>query len=323
MNPVMKCRNGSYATGLLGVAILAGAQALMYFRVEPFFSWFYSFAWWSYILIADSVVHCLQGRSLIRNRPREFWMLVPWSVTCWLIFELFNLALKNWQYVNVPPEVWLRWPGYALAYSTVLPGIFETFELLNALGLFRKIRPGRLPRGSGWRKPCFVLGLLSTILVVVWPRYCFPLVWAGPTLILEPIVHGLKGDSLVRRWQQEGIRPILNLLCAGAVCGLLWEFWNFWAGAKWKYTVPFVDYWKVFEMPVLGYLGFLPFALECFVMVAAIKLFYTGTPKASREPGRSNVRRVLSASVAALATVLFWVFSFYQIDTHTVVSFGS
>jgi hypothetical protein len=24
--------------------------------------------------------------------------------------------------------------------------------------------------------------------------------------------------------------------------------------------------WKIFEMPIPGYLGFLPFALECYVM---------------------------------------------------------
>ena len=30
------------------------------------------------------------------------------------------------------------------------------------------------------------------------------------------------------------------------------------------YQIPFVDFWRIFEMPVLGYLGYLPFALELF-----------------------------------------------------------
>jgi hypothetical protein len=50
------------------------------------------------------------------------------------------------------------------------------------------------------------------------------------------------------------------------VCGWLWEFWNNWAAAKWHYVFPIGQGWKIFEMPAPGYLGFLPFALECFVM---------------------------------------------------------
>jgi hypothetical protein len=56
------------------------------------------------------------------------------------------------------------------------------------------------------------------------------------------------------------------LLVAGAACGVLWEFWNYWATTRWTYTVPYVGHLKVFEMPVLGYLGFPPFALECYAM---------------------------------------------------------
>jgi hypothetical protein len=29
----------------------------------------------------------------------------------------------------------------------------------------------------------------------------------------------------------------------------MWEAWNFYAGAKWVYTIPFVDWLKIFEMP--------------------------------------------------------------------------
>jgi len=31
-------------------------------------------------------------------------------------------------------------------------------------------------------------------------------------------------------------------------------------------AVPYLGHVKVFEMPVLGYLGFPPFALECYAM---------------------------------------------------------
>jgi hypothetical protein len=36
--------------------------------------------------------------------------------------------------------------------------------------------------------------------------------------------------------------------------------------AKWEYTLPFVHRFRIFEMPVLGYAGYLPFGLECAVI---------------------------------------------------------
>ena len=48
------------------------------------------------------------------------------------------------------------------------------------------------------------------------------------------------------------------------VCGWFWEMWNYWAFPKWHYTVPFLEYAHVFEMPLLGYGGYLPFGLEVY-----------------------------------------------------------
>jgi hypothetical protein len=59
---------------------------------------------------------------------------------------------------------------------------------------------------------------------------------------------------------------VVALLAAGAVCGALWEFWNYRALTRWTYTVPYLGDVKLFEMPVLGYLGFPPFALECYAV---------------------------------------------------------
>jgi hypothetical protein len=56
------------------------------------------------------------------------------------------------------------------------------------------------------------------------------------------------------------------LLASGAICGVLWEFWNFWATTRWTYTLPYLGDAKLFEMPLVGYLGFPPFALECYAM---------------------------------------------------------
>ena len=58
--------------------------------------------------------------------------------------------------------------------------------------------------------------------------------------------------------------------CAGGLtCGFLWEFWNYWALAKWVYDLPFLGVmqkYQYFEMPLPGLLGFIPFGIECWVM---------------------------------------------------------
>ena len=61
-------------------------------------------------------------------------------------------------------------------------------------------------------------------------------------------------------------RSSTRLLLSGLICGILWEFWNFWAGAKWVYSIPYLNGFRVFEMPLAGFLGFPPFALICYLM---------------------------------------------------------
>jgi len=93
-----------------------------------------------------------------------------------------------------------------------------------------------------------------------------PLVWIGWALLLEPLNYWRGRPSWLADLAGGDASRVLSLLGSGLVCGFLWEFWNYWALTKWTYTVPYPPAVKLFEMPVLGYLGFLPFALECFAM---------------------------------------------------------
>ena len=53
---------------------------------------------------------------------------------------------------------------------------------------------------------------------------------------------------------------------AALICGFFWEMWNFFSLARWNYAVPFVHRFQIFEMPLLGYAGYLPFGAECAVI---------------------------------------------------------
>ena len=111
-----------------------------------------------------------------------------------------------------------------------------------------------------------IAGLAMLALPLVLPQYAFALIWAGFLFLLEPIAYRAGARSLLADWEGGSLRQLWLLLMAGLVCGLLWETWNYWSGAKWFYTVPFAGDVKLFEMPLLGYLGFPVFAVECWVM---------------------------------------------------------
>ncbi|MFP3867428.1 MAG: hypothetical protein ACLFUU_04585 [Desulfobacteraceae bacterium] len=300
----------SWTLGSVGAITLVVASWGLARGLEPFASWFYSFAWWSYILLIDWLIYRLQGRSLLVNRLPDFWALLPASITCWLIFEAFNLSLGNWHYQGLPFSWWLRWPGYLVAYATVFPALFETAAALEALGLFRQVQGPPRPLGQGWYTPFVLIGAFCLVWPLILPRYGFPLIWLAFIFLLEPFCHLGGGKSLVALWARGERREILLLLGAGLICGVLWELWNYWSISKWVYTIPFFNWGRVFEMPILGYLGFPPFAVECAVMYNFIQLLRTRVFKTRQ------ARWLWRVSQGG-----FWLIMLWAIDNWTVISF--
>ena len=189
----------------------------------------------------------------------------------------------------------------------MLPGLDVTERLLRSAGLFSSVRttPPADPRRL--YLPLTGLGLACLILPMAWPQLFFALIWAGFIFLPEPWLHSHGADSLLADLERGEPGRILRVLTAGAVCGGLWEFWNFWATAKWHYTVPLVGDLKLFEMPVLGYIGFPPFALECMVMIGAIRLLHQ--TRLANRPGPTLLLFLL--------TVLFCLAAYLGIDAIT------
>jgi hypothetical protein len=309
--------------GIFGIILLLLSEIFFFKKVDPFYSWFYSFAWWSYILVVDAVIYRLKGNSLILNRTKEFFLMIPWSIFIWLIFEAANLSLKNWYYINLPHSAVERWLGYAIAYGTVLPGLFETTELLESLGLFKKSKIKKTQISEGGHSVLVLLGALCFVSSLLIPEYFFPLIWIGFTFLLEPFNYRFGGKSLLRDLEEGNPRKIYVLLVAGVICGFLWEFWNFWALSKWIYTVPFFDKGKGFEMPFLGFLGFPPFAVQAYVMYNFISLFRSGR-RWEESTYRLNVEkktRPLTMILTAILIASFSVLIFMAIDSSTVDSY--
>lgn len=278
---------------------------------EPFYSWFYMFAWWPYIIGAEAWLWP-RGKSLLFSKPGRFFTLIPLSAFIWLVFEAFNFRLDNWHYQIIQKNLLMRWPGYFFAFGTVLPGLWATKNVVGEVWP-RQIRFTVLKADVVRYLPAvFFAGLLFLVLPVVWPRYFFPLVWGGFVLLLEPFLY-LDGRACFLKDLEAGdITGVVKWLAAGLVCGVIWESMNFWAGSKWIYTVPFVGGGKIFEMPVLGFFGFPPFALECVVMVRFFDMAQ-GRLDALPFATRRRVRRAVRISL-----ILFYLLVFSGIDRLTM-----
>jgi hypothetical protein len=309
--------------GIFGIILLLLSEFFLFKKVDPFYSLFYSFAWWSYILIIDAVIYRLKGNSLILSRTKEFFLMIPWSIFVWLIFEAANLSLKNWYYINLPRSMSERWLGYAMAYGTVLPGMFETTELLETLGLLKHSRIKKTVISKGGHSVLILLGALCLASSLLIPEYFFPLIWVGFTFFLEPFNYRFGGKSLLRNLGEGSPKTIFLLLIAGLICGFLWEFWNFWAYSKWIYTVPFFDRSKGFEMPFLGFLGFPPFAVQAYVMYNSISLFRSarGWEESTYRLNLEGRTRPLTMILTAILIGSFSVLIFRAIDSKTVDSY--
>ncbi len=246
--------------------------------------WATPVCWWGYIMAVAAWLRARQGASILSGGHDRVVMFSLFSVAFWCIFEAYNIVIPGWQYINLHVNQAVRLTGYACAFATILPGMFLTAELLQSYGVFinARTRPWR------WTPTrlniSMVLGVLFCLVPPFLPAdirgYCWAFVWVGFILWLEPINYRRGVQSLYRDWEYGDLSRTLQLALAGALCGLLWEFWNYWAFSKWIYIFPgpFLHI-RYFEMPVIGFLGFLPFAIEFFVMFHFVSGFFTREDK--------------------------------------------
>lgn len=264
------------AWGWIGLAMLFFFELSLAFRVAWVGTFFTPLCWTAYLLLIDAAVSKVKGSSRLSDSPREFFLLALASIPLWMIFEAYNLRMQNWTYVGLPTDVILRNIGYAWSFATIWPAVFETADFLRALGFFSQpVRPHQ-PFSRSDRTVMIVAGALFLTVPIIVPthigQYLFALVWIGFVLLLDSLNYAWGGHSLLRDWEKGDVSIFWNFMVAGIVCGVLWEFWNYWAAARWVYIFPILQGWKIFEMPLPGFFGFPAFAVECFVMYESVKV---------------------------------------------------
>ncbi len=224
--------------------------------------------WLGYCLTVDALVVSRKGHSMLTRSPRAYLAVFLVSAPAWWLFELLNWRAQNWYYDGREFFTNLQYFVLAtLSFSTVIPAVFGTAELVSTFNWLKRV--GRGPLVAPTRATLlgfFSMGWLMLGLLLLWPRYFFPFMWLSIYFILEPLNVWLKNRSLLNYTARGDWRPIWALWIGCLICGFFWEMWNFYSYPKWIYQVPFVDFLHIFEMPLLGYSGYLSFSLELFAL---------------------------------------------------------
>lgn len=247
--------------GLIGLAIVVIMEIIALLGVPHANIWVTPLGWYGYILFFDWLIFRRRKESLLMTYTKEFFMMFPISIGLWCIFELHNLFFHNWEYIGLPQNRFIAVFAFFISFATILPAIYETFEFLKMRNFFDfKIRPNSYSKIRLISE--MILGTILIFIATLLPSiYTGPLIWPGYLFLFVPLNYLLGGPSILKEREEGKISDYINLLIAGYICGIVWEFLNFWSGAKWVYHVPYFPNVRIFEMPIIGFFGFGPFAI--------------------------------------------------------------
>jgi len=267
-----------------------GAGVIFWLLAWTRFSWFeacqphtFTPLWLSYIVAANALAYRRTGACMMRDRPGFFLCLFPFSAIFWWFFEYLNRFVQNWHYIGFQfgPGAYIAYA--TLSFSTVLPAVLGTREWIAGSSLvqngFRDFVLVRIPWPRAVATAVLILSGAGLAGIGVWPNLLFPLLWVSPLLIIVS-VQVIRGEPGIMDELAAGDwRSVVASASAAVVCGWFWEMWNAYSLAKWTYSVPYVQKYLIFEMPVLGFAGYLPFGLECVVMGDMVFQLYQIHPR--------------------------------------------
>lgn len=268
--------------GWAGLLLVAVSWVLAWNR----FSWFsllqpytYFPLWLGYIIAVNGLCEKRTSESLLTREPLFFLALFPASGVFWWYFEYLNRFVQNWHYSGVADFSTFEYVVHAtVCFSTVLPAVLSTKELLA--GFPRLLRPftgwirldfSKSSRGRRTAALIFAVTGLALLLLPVLPEFLFPFLWVSPLFIISGLQILRGKETIFALLKQGDWRIIITSALAALVCGFFWEMWNWHSLAHWEYSISFVQRFHIFEMPVPGYAGYLPFGLECTAVAHLLK----------------------------------------------------
>lgn len=270
--------------GWLGVIVLVAGWTLSWnYR----FGWFpalparvqvqlsYAPIWAGFILLMNALCMKRSGHSPMTDHPWAYAATFPASSLFWWFFEYLNRYVWNWYYLGIAELSAVEYAVYAtVCFASVLPGVCAVAAWLHTFPAF----DDRLYRGMSrvdLRRPkwCLFLGVLAAAGltgIVFAPDYTYPLLWISPVAVFLLVQFLMRERCVLDPVAKGDWSVFFRFAVASLVCGLCWETWNYYALAKWVYAVPWVHRFQIWEMPLIGFGGYLPFGVECAAVTAWI-----------------------------------------------------
>jgi len=257
--------------GWVGLALIAAGWVLAWTEglVPP--GWrrhTFTPLWLGYVLTVNGLLLRRTGRSPLTQRTGWFLTLFPVSAASWWLFEHLNQFVNSWYYSGVhATNDWDYFLQATVPFSTVLPAVASTLAWLRQ---FPRLEALALPPIHGHRTLAWgalAAGTVALAAIGLWPEILYATLWVGPLLVLCGLQQIAVGETLLSPLARGDWRALLQPALAALVCGLFWELWNSGSLAQWHYSIPYAQRFHVFEMPLLGYAGYLPFGVMCALVL--------------------------------------------------------
>ena len=253
--------------GLVGLAMICIFWPADVLGFDPLGQYSFFPLWLGYILVVDSLVLRRTGSSLLVRNPLAVVGMFLLAIPYWWSFEWINQVTQNWIYVG--DDEYSRVNGLmigSLHFSVVIPAVFESAELIGSFSWIRRFGGGpRIKLSHPQLYGVIFTGFLSLAALLLWPSYFYPLTWLFLFFIFDPINYLRGQPSVVAQLRYGDWRPFVAIMFGALLTGWFWEMWNS-ASVSWVYDIGFFDFAHIFEMPLLGYGGYLPFGLETFAV---------------------------------------------------------
>ena len=211
-----------------GIGLFLICSILALFSI-PIISLFYiPIALLCYILAVDAWVYSSKGESLLTDRLPELIIMMPVSLICWLIFESYNLFLKNWSYPGFKEHPILSNGVWVILFSLFFPALFSTVEALLEDDVEEPAIQGNLSWMNGiWVFWLVLIGLSFVLYPLMYPGPgLLPMLTIGIGMLLEPINYVFDRPSLVRLWITGQKKKIGVLFISGLIMGFVFSFFN-------------------------------------------------------------------------------------------------
>lgn len=270
----------------IGVVALGTSLLLLWTKShEPvlFLNWSDFPLFWGLVLVIDGWAYKRNGgKSLISEYPEALVGIGVSSAFGWMLFEYLNFFVDdNWYYPFgdiIDREQFLL---YAIVISTgLIPLAFVFYGLFNTIPILqnRYTQGPKIIMSENVKTIVLVISLISLFAAGLFPNVLFFSLWLTPALVIGLVLDKVGVWTPLRSIGQGNWRPTLVFGLTYLAAGLCLECENYFSGihlgseviytqapAYWQYSLPYVNRFHLFEMPILGFIGYIPFSLYCWV----------------------------------------------------------